>query len=66
MASQYSARHPFELPMAWEYSHMISGRSSPGTGCSAHSTIRSIGGYIGHTRSVTVAPRSRPNITAPS
>ena len=49
IASQYSARVPFELPIAWEYSHMISGwRCRPDRACS---TIAEMGGYIGQVRS---------------
>ena len=51
MASQYSASVPLLLPIACEYSHMISGwRWSPER---AWSTIAAIGGYIGQVRSLT-------------
>ena len=50
MACQYSARVPLLLPMACEYSHMISGLvCRPEV---AWATIAEIGGYIGQTRSV--------------
>ncbi len=54
MASQYSARVPLLLPMACEYSHMMSGRSRrPEV---ANSTMALMAGYIGQTRSVTARP----------
>ena len=64
MASQYSRSVPFELPMAWEYSHRMRGRSwGP---AAAQATMRSIAGYIGHTRSVAGRPPSQSRMIAPS
>ena len=64
MASQYSARVPLLLPMAWEYSHMMSGRSRrPEV---ANSTMALMAGYIGQTRSVTRAPPDQSKRMAPS
>ena len=51
IASQYSASVPLLLPIACEYSHMISGwRCRPDRACA---TIAAIVGYIGQVRSLT-------------
>ncbi len=64
MASQYSARVPLLLPIAWEYSHMMSGRRwSPDR---AWATIASIGGYIGQVMSVAATSAVQSNLMAPS
>src|SRR5687767_8115896 len=47
MASQYSSKPPHELPMAWMYSHMISGWV--GVERVAHATRSSTEGYLGAT-----------------
>src|SRR5687767_118014 len=49
MASQYSSKPPHELPMAWMYSHMISGWV--GVERVAHATRSSTEGYMGATMS---------------
>ena len=52
IAAQYSASVPLLLPIAWEYSHMISGcRCVPFV---AWSTIEAIVGYIGDVKSLAV------------
>ncbi len=64
MASQYSARVPLLLPIAWLNSHMISGcRCAPDAACA---TIASIGGYIGHAMSLAVCGPPQSNLIAPS
>ena len=51
IASQYSASVPLLLPIACEYSHMISGwRCLPDR---AWATIHCTGGYIGQVMSLT-------------
>src|SRR5579864_118965 len=51
IASQYSPRHPLLLPIACEYSHIISGwRWLPERSCSAIAEMR---GYIGQVMSLT-------------
>jgi len=64
IASQYSASVPLLLPIAWENSHMISGRFwRPER---AWATIASIAGYIGQTMSDAAAPAVQSNLMAPS
>ena len=63
-ASQYSARQPLPLPMAWEYSHRITGRV-----CSplvAWLTSCSIEAYMGTVRSDAAAPAFQPWARTPS
>ena len=64
MASQYSASVPLLLPIACEYSHMISGfRWSPER---AWSTIAPISGYIGHRMSLAPWSSVQSQRMAPS
>ena len=64
IASQYSASVPLLLPMAWEYSHMISGwRCFPEA---AWAASEAIGGYIGQVRSEAVCGHDQSNMIAPS
>ena len=64
MASQYSASVPLLLPMACEYSHMMSGRVSRPE--RANSTMALMAGYMGQTMSVTRSPPAQSKRMAPS
>jgi len=64
IASQYSASVPLLLPIAWEYSHRISGRT-----CASErvwATIASIVGYIGQARSLAPCSAAQSNLIEPS
>ena len=64
IASQYSASVPLELPIACEYSHMISGRRcGPFVACA---TSAPIAGYMGQVMSVTRWSAAQSNRIAPS
>ena len=64
IASQYSARVPLLLPIAWLNSHITSGcRCAPER---AWATSEAIGGYIGHSRSLAVSADDQSNLIAPS
>ena len=63
-ACQYSARLPLLLPIAWEYSHWMSGcRCFPERACA---TIASIVAYIGQVMSLAVWSLVQSNMIAPS
>ena len=64
IAAQYSASVPLLLPIACEYSHMISGWSW--VPFVAWSTIEAIVGYIGHVMSVAVWALVQSKRIAPS
>ena len=64
IASQYSASVPLPLPIACEYSHMISGqRWRPERACS---TIAPISGYIGQRMSLASWSAVQSQRIAPS
>jgi hypothetical protein len=65
-ASQYRCRLPLELPMACEYSHKITGRSSSRRDDANHLVVLTLG-YMQHTMSVSsVQPVPSGNDPPPS